>query len=447
MRSLYGSALRLVFAAAAFSAAPTYAAWASEAARKSIPADPLQIVISLNQQTLALYRGETLVQTSRVSTGRRGYRTPRGIYSILGKRRRHYSNLYRRAPMPYMQRLTWSGIALHQGYVPHRPASHGCIRLPKGFARSLFRMTDIGGGVIITREPQTPSFIAHPKLFNQRGPEAAIGSAAADAQIAEAALLAASSAAIAPAHFMAVAARAGAPAAAETDISAEAEAGAGASAQASDAAAGGAAAKEADVSAPEESADPVRVLILATANEVPVKPAQTMLTTLGYDVGEIDGSFGRQTAKAVRAFQVDKGMSATGMLDDETIDALYQASGSTRPNGRLYVRRGYVDLFETPVEIQNPTARIGTHLYTAMAFEPTRKPGDSVAVRWSTLTVDDAEGVEGSDAYAALERVTIPEAARARIETLMRPGSTVIVSDAGYGWETGQGTDFIIQPR
>ena len=98
---------------------------------------PLQIVVSLPKQQMKLYRGTELVKTTRVSTGRQGYSTPAGVFSILQKRRRHFSNLYNNAPMPYMQRLTWSGIALHEGVVPNYPASHGCIRIPRGHARDL----------------------------------------------------------------------------------------------------------------------------------------------------------------------------------------------------------------------------------------------------------------------------------------------------------------------
>ena len=102
---------------------------------------PMTIVISLRNQKANIYRGMTLITSTRVSTGKRGYSTKPGVYSILEKRRRHYSNLYAGAPMPYMQRLTWTGTALHAGVVPGYPASHGCVRLPHGFAPKLFVST------------------------------------------------------------------------------------------------------------------------------------------------------------------------------------------------------------------------------------------------------------------------------------------------------------------
>ena len=90
----------------------------------------MTIVVSLGNQKADVYRGTTLITSTSVSTGKRGYSTKAGVFSILEKRRRHYSNLYNGAPMPWMQRLTWSGTALHAGVVPGYPASHGCIRLP-----------------------------------------------------------------------------------------------------------------------------------------------------------------------------------------------------------------------------------------------------------------------------------------------------------------------------
>ena len=89
------------------------------------------------------------MRSTAVSTGRPGHTTPTGSFEILQKRREHYSNLYNNAPMPFMQRLTWDGIALHAGQIPGRPASHGCVRLPLEFARLLFGATQMGGRVHI----------------------------------------------------------------------------------------------------------------------------------------------------------------------------------------------------------------------------------------------------------------------------------------------------------
>ena len=120
--------------------------WQPEAA----PAGDVEIVVSIPLQRAYVYRAGTLIGISTVSTGREGYDTPTGSFNILQKHREHHSNRYNNAPMPFMQRLTWDGIALHAGEIPGRPASHGCIRLPMAFARNLFAVTEVGAAVHVT---------------------------------------------------------------------------------------------------------------------------------------------------------------------------------------------------------------------------------------------------------------------------------------------------------
>ena len=134
--------------------------------------EPMTLVISLSQQKVDVYRGTTRITSSRVSTGMRGYATKAGVFSILEKRRRHHSNLYSGAPMPWMQRLTWSGTALHGGVVPGYPASHGCVRLPFSFAPRLFGITTVGEHVVVARAAVTPQPIEHANLFNPLTPAA-----------------------------------------------------------------------------------------------------------------------------------------------------------------------------------------------------------------------------------------------------------------------------------
>ncbi len=124
-------------------------------------AGPVEIVVSIPLQIAYVYRGGTLIGVSTVSTGRPGHTTPVGRFEILQKRREHYSNLYNNAPMPFMQRLTWDGIALHAGQIPGRPASHGCVRLPLEFARHLFGVTAVGASVhIIDGSPSAQAALA-----------------------------------------------------------------------------------------------------------------------------------------------------------------------------------------------------------------------------------------------------------------------------------------------
>jgi hypothetical protein len=121
-----------------------------EMVKASTSADaPVRIVIAIRQQQALVYRGDRLAGVTTVSTGSPGYETPLGEFTILEKKVFHRSNLYSNAPMPYMQRLTWGGVALHAGELPGYPASHGCIRLPKAFARQLFDLTAMGGTVLV----------------------------------------------------------------------------------------------------------------------------------------------------------------------------------------------------------------------------------------------------------------------------------------------------------
>ncbi|HET9428993.1 MAG TPA: L,D-transpeptidase family protein [Allosphingosinicella sp.] len=116
----------------------------------------VSVVVSIPLQAVYVYRGGTLIGVSTASTGRPGHDTPTGTFEILQKRRDHKSNLYDDAPMPFMQRLTWDGIALHGGTIPGYPASHGCVRLPTAFARHLFAATELGASVHIVDSAPSP---------------------------------------------------------------------------------------------------------------------------------------------------------------------------------------------------------------------------------------------------------------------------------------------------
>lgn len=130
------------------------------------PQGPVLMVVSLKTQRAVIYRNGVPIGISTVSTGRPGDDTPTGVFVILQKHVEHYSNLYDNAPMPYMQRLTWGGIALHAGNLPGYPASHGCIRLPHEFARLLYQVTHRGMTVIITDQQVVPRVAPADVLLN-----------------------------------------------------------------------------------------------------------------------------------------------------------------------------------------------------------------------------------------------------------------------------------------
>lgn len=135
---------------------------ARNAARK--PKGPLIIAVSLQRQSLKVYDADGLFAEAPVSTGKRSHATPAGVFSVIQKNKWHRSNIYSGAPMPYMQRLTWSGIALHAGALPGYPASHGCIRMPNAFAAQLWRWTRRGARVVVSHDEIAPVAIVHPLL-------------------------------------------------------------------------------------------------------------------------------------------------------------------------------------------------------------------------------------------------------------------------------------------
>jgi hypothetical protein len=143
------------------------------------PNGPLQIIISIADQRISLYDNGALIARSSVSTGVEGHPTPLGVFSVISKQKWHRSNIYSAAPMPYMQRITWSGIALHAGVLPGYPASHGCIRLTNDFAIRLWHLTKRGTRVIIAHDDVRPVEISSSHLFVTK-PKVASGSPESD---------------------------------------------------------------------------------------------------------------------------------------------------------------------------------------------------------------------------------------------------------------------------
>ncbi|WP_241656384.1 L,D-transpeptidase family protein [Sphingomonas oligophenolica] len=141
---------------------------------------PVSIVISIPDQKAYVYRGETMVAASSVSTGKDGKDTPVGTFPILQKEEMHHSNLYDSAPMPFMQRLTWDGVAIHAGRNPGFPASHGCVRVPRAFAEKLFTVTTLGTPVMVTQASASEGFVP-PRPYDA----AKMAAATADANAAQ----------------------------------------------------------------------------------------------------------------------------------------------------------------------------------------------------------------------------------------------------------------------
>ena len=139
------------------------------------PQGPLIIAVSIEKQKVRIYDSNGFFAESPVSTGMAGHSTPMGVFSIIQKHKFHHSNIYSGAPMPYMQRITWSGVAMHAGVLPGYPASHGCIRMPMAFAVKMWNWTKMGARVIVTPGEMTPANFSHPLLVAQKvAPQPAI---------------------------------------------------------------------------------------------------------------------------------------------------------------------------------------------------------------------------------------------------------------------------------
>ncbi|MGI9412678.1 MAG: L,D-transpeptidase family protein [Hyphomicrobiales bacterium] len=421
--------------------------------------EPVQIVISLPTQNMTVYKGGIEIATTRVSSGQPGYRTPAGVFSILQKKLRHYSNLYDDAPMPYMQRLTWSGIALHAGKVPDYPASHGCIRMPHKFARNLYGITDKGGHVVVSNAAAPLEIIDHPKLF-QPAPLATIFgpeyiATKPPGQSAEA-VSTPGEPAFEGTHLRTVATsepKAAKPAKTKSVKRAAAHA-----------------ERERFHGAKPGTDAPIRVLITLRNREEQIRDVQRRLAEFGFRPGAIDGVIGRDTIRAIEKFQAFKRLPVTGEVSPELIAILNGAAGEwSYPTGHIYIRQNMREIFHAPVTITNPDEPIGTHLYTAMHFK-----ADALTARWTGVTLQhyasDSEDTEYSEykggsevtvvddtdlaivpdhgsARDVLDRIEVPEHIRRQIGAMLTPGSSLIVTDKGAGRETIDGTDFLVITR
>jgi len=134
--------------------------WVWQAA--AAPAGPIVLIVSLDEQRTYAFRNGVLIGYASSSTGKPGHETPTGVFMTLQKDADHHSKTYNNAPMPYQQRLTWDGVALHAGGLPGYPSSHGCVHLPSGFAKVLFDASPLGMTVVVAAEKSSPVAVAHP---------------------------------------------------------------------------------------------------------------------------------------------------------------------------------------------------------------------------------------------------------------------------------------------
>ena len=380
---------------------------------------PLQIIVSKNQQSLVVYDGDAVIATSAVSTGKAGHSTPTGIFSILEKRRHHKSNIYSNAPMPFMQRLTWSGIALHgSNHVPAYPASHGCVRLPSKFAASLFKMTSRGVHVLITDRQVSPTEVSSAVLF-QRNPAPGEN----------------------PAPLSDVPLR---PAISQTETMPVEVAMTEAS--------------TANSVIKAEDREPIRMLITRRGERDIRREVQSALNQLGYVAGVPDGHIGPDTTAAISAFQAAEGQTVDGKLTPELTEAIFKKTGrDIPPNGVILVRQGFKPIFEAGVTIDKPEQALGTHFLQFQEIDEGKSEGkwygvplenhlpSSVKKRLGIAA--DADASAFNAVQRTLGRLTVSDDVRERIGGLLADGSSLSISDMESGLETGDGTDFITITR
>ena len=469
------------------------------------PQGPLIISISIAQQKMRIYDSNGLFAESPVSTGMPGHPTPMGVFSVIQKHKFHHSNIYSGAPMPFMQRITWSGVAIHAGVLPGHPASHGCIRMPMSFAVKMWNWTKMGARVIITPGDVAPATFSHPLLATlkvQPQPTAAEEpktNTAAGAKVDKA---------VDP----------------ETNASA-AVAQTKAELRSNFAHDDGAkpAAEEAPSSAPQTRTADAGSTSRATRPSLTMSDVargdhgatQTAEQKLSETVGdsskseakpEVEAKAGAAKAEAPEAVPtkleanrsnekppgaaVEPSVATPEPNKDQnrSVDLTKAAAAKTDPaappkragqiaafvsrkDSKLYVRQNFAPLFEVPVAISPDDRPLGTHVFTVQIDKD-----DANILHWSVISLpapgrhaerrsEDERGwrrrkvsgtapveikasPEQDSPTEALNRIKLPADAMARIAEAISTGGSIIVSDQGIAaGETGEGTDFIVRLR
>ncbi len=446
-------------------------------ASKATANGPLMAVVSLGAQRMTVYDSTGPIIRSPISTGKAGHRTPTGVFSVIQKNQHHVSNIYSGAPMPYMQRITWSGIALHAGVLPGYPASAGCIRMPYPVAAKLFAMSRMGMRVIVApHEPQATAFahqaLPEPLMVAAPGGEAGVPRAGAPGETSSLVRLAAAEGAEAlgqvatrflnPMERAALErkeTRARLVVASRTNkelLEASLRSSAAANAAAAKLRATRTASEQikARHEAAEGDARAALEIQLADAEhslaEAITQEAQ--LNKAAYDAAKSSRDAEDAVADAEAAVKVaDRGNEPIAVF-------------VSRREGKVLVRQGMMPLFEAPVTFKDPGKPLGTHVFQALSADTT-----TGRISWTAVTVP--ENVAGgetfenrapvrrgertapqpvgppSDAKEALERVEMPDDVRRRISERLWVNGSIVISDQGLGNETGKGTDFIVLTR
>ncbi|MEN3286837.1 MAG: hypothetical protein V7634_1137 [Bradyrhizobium sp.] len=403
---------------------PTVEAVASRSA-----GEPIMAIVSIKSQKVTFYDADGWILRAPVSTGVSGRETPAGVFAVIEKDKDHHSTLYDDAWMPNMQRITWNGVALHGGPLPGYAASHGCVRMPYGFAEKLFDRTWIGMRVIISPDDAEPVEFSHPALFEPK----AEALAAAPARAATLTVDADEAARTADEAKKAAAAATGEATSLKASLRkleafktrADAEL------------------KVAEKKLVAAKTDQARAQAEDLKQKADAKAANAgaQLEAAKADLQpKLDAAAAaKDAAKAAAAKNADASKVATdAKLALEPVSIYI-----SRATQKLYVRRnthkpardGGGEVFdssiEVPVTIRDPDKPIGTHVFTAMARNGT-------GLRWSAVTIDG-----GDTAKDALDRIAMPQVVLDLIAPTAAPRSSIIVSDEPLSAETNYRTEFV----
>ena len=403
-------------------------AQSAEATAPRPAGEPIMAIVSIKSQQVTFYDTDGWILRAPVSTGVGGRETPAGIFAVVEKERDHHSTMYDDAWMPHMQRITWNGIALHGGPLPGYAASHGCIRMPYGFAEKLYDKTWIGMRVIVSPDDAAPVDFSHPALLAPNADAIAAAPARAGTLVREAdeaqkaAAEAKKAAARAKRETASLAASLRKLKSAKTRADAEL-----ASAEKAVAAA---------------KADQAKARAEERRQKASAKAAQagTQLDAATADA-QAKRAADAAAKDALKAADARKAATAKAATDAKL--ALEPVSVYiSRATQKLYVRRNthkrwpdggevFDSSIEVPITIRDPDKPIGTHVFTAMARQ-------GAGLRWTVVTIDNGDGAKD-----ALDRVTIPQDVLDRIAPTASPRSSIIVSDESLSSETNYRTEFV----
>ena len=455
------------------------------------PQGALIIAISINRQQLKIYDTNGFFAEAPVSTGMKGHPTPMGVFSVIQKQKWHHSNIYSGAPMPYMQRITWSGIAMHAGVLPGYPASHGCIRMPEAFAIKMYGWTRMGARVLVTPgEMSPPASFTHPLLPSMKAvPPAQVS---ADERAAPQGIKADKGAAdktpeviktkldlrSSVGHGDAASSDAGSTAEKTRTADAAGELPADKPATMSDASLAARDDATVDLASPKAAAGNNVKADAPKAGDAkndgrPAEPAKAGDATAQKPAAKADSKTDSKAdavpdAKKDETRQPDAAKAAATKAEAAKRAGQISVFISSK-DSKLYVRQNFAPLFDSPVTIAPSDRPLGTHVFTAELDKT-----DPNIVHWSVVSMPvsaralahedeprsarrkgaKAEPVEAKpvptvDSPAeALDRITIPADVKARITDALTTGGSIIVSDQGINQgETGEDTDFIVSLR